>query len=73
MRIKKLKTYELFRLAERAYFSDIEQTEVGLEITANVCLLTCVEIKVYDAKLVGPLCHQRKQARREDVDAGESK
>ena len=73
MKLKKLRTNELFRLTERVELSDIEQTEVGLETSADICLLASIEIEVDNAELVGPLCHQGEETRREDMDAGEGK
>ena len=72
MKLKKLRTNELFRLTERVELSDIEQTEVGLETSADICLLASIEIEVDDTEFIRPLGHQREEARREDMDAGES-
>ena len=73
MNLKKLRTNELFRLTERVELSDIEQTEVGLETSADICLLASIEIEVDDTEFIRPLGHQREEARREDMDAGEGK
>ena len=72
MKLKKLRTNELFRLTERVELSDIEQKEVGLETSADICLLASIEIEVDDTEFIRPLGHQREEARREDMDAGES-
>ena len=72
-KLKKLRTNEFLSLNERIEFADIKQAEVGLEITSYICLLTGIEIEVDNAELVGPLCHQGEETRREDMDAGEGK
>ena len=73
MKLKKLRTNELFCLTERVELSDIEQTEVGLETSADICLLASIEIEVDDTEFIRPLGHQREETRREDMDAGEGK
>ena len=72
-KLKKLRTNEFLSLNERIEFADIKQAEVGLEITSYICLLTGIEIEVDNAELIGPLCHQGEETRREDTDAGEGK
>ena len=65
----KLRTNEFFRLNERMELSDIEQTEVGLETSADIRLLASIELKIADTKLVGPLRHQGEHSGREHMDA----
>ena len=63
MKLKKLRTNELFRLTERVELSDIEQTQVGVDNAPNVRLMASIEIEIDDAKLIWPFGHQWEQSR----------
>lgn len=72
-KLRKLMTNEFLSLNKRIEFADIKQAEVALETTTDIRLSAGIKIEVDDTEFIRPLGHQREEARREDMDAGEGK
>ena len=62
---------KFLRFFQAIELADIKDIEVGLDQSDDVGTVAHGEVEVDDAEAVGEVVHQRKEAGREAVDAGE--